>query len=239
MWPIHSRSTSRINITSDCLTGHNVYVRFNGVGHGFYLWVNGQRVGYSEDSYVPAEFDITKYLVEGDNVMALQVYRFTSGSFLECQDYWRLTGIQRHCFIWAAPKTQIRDYFFTTDLDNQYVNAKANVKVTVENAYLLSEGNLLEAKIMNGNTMVAKLTTPTVGRYLKFVAKSEINGNPWTSAAEIGIQAESYTTAIQQVEVDKQQNTAVVYDLNGRRINGHLAHQPKGIYISNGHKVVK
>ena len=86
---------------------------------------------------------------------------------------------------------------------------------------------------------VAKLTTPTVGRYLKFVAKSEINGNPWTSAAEIGIQAESYTTAIQQVEADKQQNTAVVYDLNGRRINGHLAHQPKGIFISNGHKVVK
>ena len=144
------------NITSDCLTGHNVYVRFNGVGHGFYLWVNGQRVGYSEDSYVPAEFDITKYLVEGDNVMALQVYRFTSGSFLECQDYWRLTGIQRHCFIWAAPKTQIRDYFFTTDLDDQYVNAKANVKVTVENANLLSEGNLLEAKIMDGNTVIAQ-----------------------------------------------------------------------------------
>ena len=143
-------------ITADCLTGHNVYVRFNGVGHGFYLWVNGQRVGYSEDSYVPAEFDITQYLVEGDNVMALQVYRFTSGSFLECQDYWRLTGIQRHCFIWAAPKTQIRDYFFTTDLDRNYVNAKANVKVTVDNACLLSDGNVLEAKIMDGSTVIAQ-----------------------------------------------------------------------------------
>ncbi|MBR7030626.1 MAG: glycoside hydrolase family 2, partial [Prevotella sp.] len=143
-------------ITADCLTGHNVYVRFNGVGHGFYLWVNGQCVGYSEDSYVPAEFDITQYLVEGDNVMALQVYRFTSGSFLECQDYWRLTGIQRHCFIWAAPKTQIRDYFFTTDLDRNYVNAKANVKVTVDNACLLSDGNVLEAKIMDGSTVIAQ-----------------------------------------------------------------------------------
>ena len=143
------------NITSDCLTGHNVYVRFNGVGHGFYLWVNGQRVGYSEDSYVPAEFDITKYLIEGDNVMALQVYRFTSGSFLECQDYWRLTGIQRHCFIWAAPKTQIRDYFFTTDLDNQYVNAKANVKVSIAGA---ETDGTVEAKIMDGSTVIASQT---------------------------------------------------------------------------------
>ena len=143
------------NMTSDCLTGHNVYVRFNGVGHGFYLWVNGQRVGYSEDSYVPAEFDITKYLVEGDNVMALQVYRFTSGSFLECQDYWRLTGIQRHCFIWAAPKTQIRDYFFTTDLDNQYVNAKANVKVSITGA---ETDGTVEAKIMDGSTVIASKT---------------------------------------------------------------------------------
>ena len=149
-------------MTADWLQGHNVYVRFNGVGHGFYLWVNGQRVGYSEDSYVPAEFDITKYLVEGDNVMALQVYRFTSGSFLECQDYWRLTGIQRHCFLWAAPKVQIRDYFFTTDLDNSYKNAKADVQVEVTSG----EGNpvsgewSIEAKIMDGSTIIASQTSP-------------------------------------------------------------------------------
>ena len=143
-------------ITADCLAGHNVYVRFHGVGHGFYLWINGQRVGYSEDSYVPAEFDITNYLTEGDNVMALQVYRFTSGSFLECQDYWRLTGIQRHCFLWAAPKAQIRDYFFTTDLDNQYVNAKANVKVKVTGD---NTNGTVEAKILDGASVIASNTS--------------------------------------------------------------------------------
>jgi beta-galactosidase len=111
--------------------GRDVYVRFNSVGHGYYLWVNGQCVGYSEDSYLPSEFNITNYLVEGDNTIALQVYRFTSGSFLECQDYWRLTGIHRSCFLWSAPKSQIRDYFFTTDLDDTYTNATANVKVSL------------------------------------------------------------------------------------------------------------
>ena len=136
--------------------GREVYVRFNGVGHGYYLWVNGQRVGYSEDSYLPSEFNITDYLVEGENTMALQVYRFTSGSFLECQDYWRLTGIQRHCFLWAAPKSQIRDYFFTTDLDATYTNAKANVKVSIQNFYLLEEGSQVEAKIMDGGSVIAQ-----------------------------------------------------------------------------------
>jgi beta-galactosidase len=136
--------------------GRDIYVRFNSVGHGYYLWVNGQRIGYSEDSYLPSEFNITKYLVEGDNTIALQVYRFTSGSFLECQDYWRLTGIHRSCFLWAAPKAQIRDYFFTTDLDNQYVNAKANVKLWLTGEE--TDGMKVEAKILDGNTVVFSQT---------------------------------------------------------------------------------
>ena len=69
--------------------GRDIYIRFNGVGHGYYLWINGQRIGYSEDSYLPSEFNITKYVHSGSNTVALQVYRFTSGSFIECQDYWR------------------------------------------------------------------------------------------------------------------------------------------------------
>ena len=139
----------------DSWKGRDVYVRFNSVGHGYYLWINGQRIGYSEDSYLPSEFKITDYLVEGENTMALQVYRFTSGSFLECQDYWRLTGIHRSCFLWSAPKSQIRDYFFTTDLDNTYTNAKANVKVTLTGE---SEGLSVEACIMDGSTVIAEST---------------------------------------------------------------------------------
>ena len=148
--------TYRKTFTVDAawLTGHDVFVRFNSVGHGYYLWVNGQRVGYSEDSYLPSEFNITKYLVEGENVIALQVYRFTSGSFLECQDYWRLTGIHRHCFIYAAPKVRISDYFFTTDLDASYKNAKANVKVTVDGMDITGNG-IVEAKILDNGQVIA------------------------------------------------------------------------------------
>ncbi|MGE4569646.1 MAG: sugar-binding domain-containing protein, partial [Bacteroidales bacterium] len=97
--------------------GRDIYVRFNGAGPGYYLWVNGKQVGYSEDSYLPSEFNITPYVQEGKNSISVQIYRFTSGSFLECQDYWRFSGINRDVFLWSAPTTQIRDYFFQTDLD--------------------------------------------------------------------------------------------------------------------------
>ena len=143
----------------DSWSGRDIYVRFNSVGHGYYLWINGQRVGYSEDSYLPSEFNITQYLVAGENTIALQVYRFTSGSFLECQDYWRLTGIHRSCFLWAAPKSQIRDYFFTTDLDDSYTNAKANIKVTLTGAESIN-GGTVEASIMSNGSTIATASQP-------------------------------------------------------------------------------
>lgn len=139
----------------DSWKGREVYVRFNGVGHGYYLWINGKRIGYSEDSYLPSEFNITDYIEDGPNTIALQVYRFTSGSFLECQDYWRLTGIQRHCFLWSAPKSQIRDFFFSSDLDNQYVNAKAIVKVSLSGTDKLANGKLT-VRIEDHGTVIAQ-----------------------------------------------------------------------------------
>ena len=137
--------------------GRDVYVRFNSVGHGYYLWVNGQRVGYSEDSYLPSEFKITDYLVDGDNTIALQVYRFTSGSFLECQDYWRLTGIHRSCFLWSAPKSQIRDFFFIPNLNTTFTGAKASVKVTLTGSDAVS-GGVVEARIMSNGEIVAQVS---------------------------------------------------------------------------------
>ena len=107
----------------------DIYIRFNGVEAGFYIWVNGKKVGYSEDSYLPAEFNITPYLKKGENVLAVEVYRFTDGSFLECQDFWRFSGIFRDVYLWSAPKTQIRDYFFKCDLDNEYKDADVSLDV--------------------------------------------------------------------------------------------------------------
>lgn len=116
-------------VLPDSWDGRDVFIRFNGVEAGFYVWLNGKKVGYSEDSYLPAEFCLTPYLQKGTNVLAVEVYRFTDGSYLECQDFWRFSGIFRDVFLWSAPKTQIRDFFFRTDLDDNYENAVVDLDI--------------------------------------------------------------------------------------------------------------
>ncbi len=160
--------------------GRDVYIRFNGAGPGYYLWINGQWVGYSEDSYLPSEFNITKYLKAGTNLVAVQIYRFTSGSFLECQDYWRFSGISRDVFLWSAPKTQIRDYFFKTDLDNNYVNANVSLDVELTGATLAS--GELTAKIMDNGTVIAEktVTNPVIGKFTIDI-DNVINPKKWSA----------------------------------------------------------
>lgn len=140
--------------------GRDIYVRFNGAGHGYYVWVNGQFAGYAEDSYLPSEFKITDFLTDGENTIAVQVFRFTSGSFLECQDYWRMTGITRDVFLWSAPKTQIRDYFATTTLTDNYTNSTVNIEALIEGAPM---GGTLTARIMDGGAPVAENTVGVTG----------------------------------------------------------------------------
>ena len=81
-----------------------VYIHFGAVKSAFYLWVNGRKVGYSQGSKTPAEFNITSYLKEGENLVAVEVYRWSDGSWLECQDFWRISGIEREVYLEARPR---------------------------------------------------------------------------------------------------------------------------------------
>ena len=112
--------------------GRRIFLHFGAVKSAFYLWVNGQKVGYSQDSKLPAEFDITGFVRPGDNLLAIEVYRWSDGSYLECQDFWRISGIERDVFLWAAPTTHLRDYFVNTDLDEQYRDATLSVDMILK-----------------------------------------------------------------------------------------------------------
>lgn len=113
--------------------GKEVFVNFDGVDSFFYLWINGRYVGFSKDSRTPAAFDITKHLKPGENVIAAEVYRYSDGSYLECQDMWRLSGIFRSVYLYATPKVQIRDVFALPDLDASYKDGTLAVKVKLRN----------------------------------------------------------------------------------------------------------
>ncbi len=117
----------------DTWQGRQVYLYFQGVDSAMYLYVNGVEVGYSQGSRTPAEFNITEFLKDGENQLAVEVLRWSDGTYLEDQDMWRMSGIYRDVYLYSKPNVQIRDYFSKTLLDENYENAKLNVEVKVRN----------------------------------------------------------------------------------------------------------
>ncbi len=120
-------------VLDDSWEGRRIFVHFGAVKSACYLWINGKKVGYSEGSKLPAEFDITEYVRPGQNLLALEVYRWSTGSYLECQDFWRISGIQRDVFLWSAPAVHVRDFFVQTDLDEAYRDAVFDLTLELEN----------------------------------------------------------------------------------------------------------
>ena len=117
----------------DTWQGRQIFIHFDGVDSAFYLWVNGIKVGYSQDSRTPAEFNITPCIRPGRNTLAVEVYRWSDGSYLECQDFWRLSGIFRNVYLLSTPCVHIRDFELSSDLDDQYRDAVLRVKAWVWN----------------------------------------------------------------------------------------------------------
>ena len=114
--------------------GTSVIIHFGAVNSAMYVWVNGQKVGYSQGSKTPAEFDITPYLNGGNNKLAVEVYRWCDGSYLEDQDMWRLSGIERDVYLYALPQEHVSDFFVKSGLSKNYKNGILNLEVNTENA---------------------------------------------------------------------------------------------------------
>ena len=114
--------------------GKQIVLYFGGVASAFYVWINGEKVGYSQDSKTPSEFDITRYVKSGENEVAVEVFKFSDGYYLEDQDYWRLAGIQRDVYLYARPQVHIRDFEVVTDLDRTYTDADLHLYVELGSA---------------------------------------------------------------------------------------------------------
>ena len=151
-----------------------IFIYFGGVKSAFYLWINGQKVGYSQGSMTPAEFNITQYLKKGKNQVAVEVYKWSDGSYLEDQDFWFLGGIYRDVFLYSKPKVQIWDYFVRCDFDDNYKDAEIKLRVKLR--------NYLEKKISKHKIEVSLLnekkepvgSNPLLVSHVKMDADSEL-----------------------------------------------------------------
>ena len=121
-----------VDVTKEMLA-KNLILHFGGVHSAMYLWINGQRVGYSQNSMSPAEFDVTKYMHVGKNKLAVEVYRWCDGSYLEDQDMWRLSGIFREVQLWVRPLVHIADYRVTAEPNADYSQAEVTAVVSICN----------------------------------------------------------------------------------------------------------
>ena len=113
--------------------GRDIYLHLAGVKSGVYVYINGQEVGYSEDSKNPAEFLINKYVKPGKNVLTLKIFRWSTGSYLECQDFWRISGIERDVYLYSQPKVAIKDFRVTSTLDDTYKNGIFKLTMDIRN----------------------------------------------------------------------------------------------------------
>ena len=134
-----------------------IIINIGGAKSCFYLWVNGQFVGYSEDAKTNSEFDITEFVRFGEqNLIALQVFKWSDGSYFECQDFWRLSGIERSIALYAQPKTHILDYKVIANLDSTYKNGILDVDVVVENLENFSKGKSFRVSVELENNDVVE-----------------------------------------------------------------------------------
>jgi beta-galactosidase len=141
------------------------FIHFDGVYSGFYIWVNGEKVGYSQESKTAAEFDLTPYLKDGENELAVQVFKWCDGSYLEDQDMFRFGGIFRSVYLHSRPQIHIRDFFVRTDLDEDYDNAELLIDFDLTNK-APGDGDTAEIKVqlteLDGTAVPGVSTTISV-----------------------------------------------------------------------------
>ena len=135
----------------------DVIIYLGSVKSAFYIWINGEFVGFSEGSKLPSEFDITKYVKPGKkNVVALQVYRWSDASYLECQDFWRLSGIERSVYVYSQPKTHIFDFEVVSTLDDAYENGIMKLSVDIQNSGTKEQNITVEYHLINEGSVIGK-----------------------------------------------------------------------------------
>ncbi|WP_121664884.1 glycoside hydrolase family 2 TIM barrel-domain containing protein [Metabacillus litoralis] len=131
------------------MQGNPVFISFQGVESAFYVWLNGHFIGYSEDSFTPAEFALTPFLQEGENKLAVEVYQRSTGSWLEDQDFWRFSGIFREVYLYTVPKMHVYDAYIHADLDETYT--KGTLKVDLQLNSPAADGSKVFAELVDKN----------------------------------------------------------------------------------------
>ncbi len=195
----------------------DIYLNIDGAKSGVYVYINGQEVGYSEDSKNTAEFRINPYVKAGKNVLTLKIFRWSTGSYLECQDFWRISGIERDVYLWSQPKTALKDYRVVSTLDDTYKNGifklGMDIKNTSDKAEKVTVGySLLDSKNKTVATARKELTLAPESVGTVDFDYTVNNAATWTS------EAPNLYRLVMTVEKDGQTTEIVPARVGFRRV---------------------
>ena len=236
-----------VNVTKEMMR-QNLILHFGGVHSAFYVWVNGKKVGYSQNSMSPAEFDVTKYMREGKNKLAVEVYRWCDGSYLEDQDMWRLSGIFREVQLWVRPLVHIADYHVTAVPNADYSQALVTADIAICNTGKKTARNICPRfrvdgkicgiipnkenhlkKLASGDTVHVSFTY-TINKPLLWSAEKP---NLYPFRVELGDEHFDNHLGVKRVEC-----VGEVFKINGqnvklRGVNRHDHHPVTGRYVDD------
>lgn len=239
--------------------GRRIFLQFDGVDSFFYLWVNGHKVGFSKDSRTAAIFDVTEYMKPGNNVVAVEVYRYSDGSYLECQDMWRLSGIFRDVIMYSTPQVLVRDFFVHTDFaqnadgTSNYADSTLRVEVDVNNrstaaAATTVEGELIDAAGKTVATMKSDALNIEPGKEVKTTLQADIQSPALWSAEKPNLYRLLLTLKDEQGNITETISRKIGFRdiklLNGRFLVNGMPVKLKGVnrhesQHANGHAVTE
>lgn len=139
--------------------GRDIYLTISGAKSGTYIYINGEEVGYNEDSKTPADYQINKYIQPGKNTLIVKIYRWSTGSYLECQDFWRMSGIERDVYLWSQPKIAVQDYRIVSTLDDSYKNGIFRLAVDIKNHSEKSKNVAVEYELIDAAGKTVQTTS--------------------------------------------------------------------------------
>ncbi|MBR4022939.1 MAG: DUF4981 domain-containing protein [Ruminococcus sp.] len=198
------------------LLGKETFISFQGVETAFYVWLNGEFVGYSEDSFTPSEFNITPYIKEKNNKLAVEVYRYSTASWLEDQDFWRFSGIFRDVYLYAVPEIHVRDMKVIADYDYENGNGilTTELDITGDSDYEIK----LTLIDKNGNKVYESDTADVTVSIPNVMPWSAEQPNLYTLTAEISSDSEIIETTETKVGFRTFEMKNGIMCLNGKRI---------------------
>ena len=236
-----------VDVTKEMLTKHLI-LHFGGVHSAMYVWINGKKVGYSQNSMSPAEFDVTSFLREGKNKLAVEVYRWSDGSYLECQDMWRLSGIFRSVQLWVRPLVHIADYKVEAVPNTDFSQAQVTADIALCNTGRVKVRNLKAVLSIDGKTVEGTLKRLAVNDTTKVRLTCLINHPKLWSAEKPNLYPFSIELKDQKgsvvehfdyhLGVKRVECVGEVFKINGknvklRGVNRHDHHPVTGRYVDD------